>query len=77
MEHPLIGNISDLTVEQLSERINELHRKLGIAQRTGNGHLGNQIRMALESYQNQYQNKLRDSQRNNPTTDFGNIINIE
>ena len=51
MEHPLIGNIDHLTEDQLSEKINELNRKLNMAIRSGNGHMCNQIRMALESFQ--------------------------
>lgn len=51
MEHPLIGPLTDLTDEQISERITDLQRKLGIAMRIGNGQLANQIRMALDSYQ--------------------------
>lgn len=77
MEHPLIGDISQLTPEQLTEKINELHRKLGIAQRTGNGHLCNQVRMAIETYQNQYQSRLSESQKNQGGPDFSSIINIE
>jgi hypothetical protein len=58
MEHPLIGNLEELTPEQLTDKINELHQKLTVAMRTGNGHLCNQIRMAIESYTN----KLREKQ---------------
>jgi hypothetical protein len=77
MEHPLIGDISGLTPEELTDKINELHRKLGIAQRIGNGYLGHQIRMAIETYQNQYRSKLADLQKNQPQNNFDNIINIE
>lgn len=59
MEHPLVGNLDELTVDQLTTQINDLSRKLGIAMRTGNAHLCNQIRMALENYQNKYQDKLQ------------------
>jgi hypothetical protein len=59
MEHPLVGNLDDLSVDQLSIQISDLSRKLGIASRTGNAHLCNQIRMALESYQNKYHEKLQ------------------
>jgi hypothetical protein len=59
MEHPLVGNLDELSVEQLSSQISDLSRKLGIASRTGNAHLCNQIRMALESYQNKYHEKLQ------------------
>jgi hypothetical protein len=61
MEHPLIGNIDNLTEDQLGERINELHKKLNMAARTGNGHMCNQLRMAIETFQNKYQQKLQDS----------------
>jgi hypothetical protein len=59
MEHPLVGNLDELSVEQLSSQISDLSRKLNIATRTGNAHLCNQIRMALESYQNKYHEKLQ------------------
>jgi hypothetical protein len=59
MEHPLIPNLDSQTAEELQEKITELNKKLGIAYRTGNGHLCNQLRMALESYNNKYQEKLR------------------
>lgn len=59
MEHPLIGNLDELTPDQLLEKVNELHSKLTIAYRTGNAQLCNQIRMAIESYQN----KLREKQQ--------------
>ena len=71
MEHPLIGNVDDLTTEQLQEKISDLNKKLGIAYRTGNGYLCDQLRMALESYQNKYQERLRG-----PGTSFDEVIDI-
>jgi len=55
MEHPLISNLDSLTTQQLTDKIAELNKKLGIAYRTGNAYLCEQLRMALESYQNKYQ----------------------
>ena len=72
MEHPLIPNLDDLTEQQLLDKITELNRKLGIAYNTGNGYLCNQIRMAVESYQTKYQEKIRKS----PGTEFNDIIDI-
>lgn len=60
MEHPLIPNLDDLKLEELGTKITELNRKLRIAQNTGNGHLCNQIRMALESYQNKHSQRLQE-----------------
>ena len=59
MEHPLIGSLEEYTPEQLLEKVTELSRKLGIAYRTGNNDLCNQLRMAIESHQNKYQEKIR------------------
>lgn len=72
MEHPLIPNLDDLSLEQLSEKVSELNKKLGIAYRTGNGHLCNQLRMAIESYQTKYQEKLKGG----PGTPFDEVIDI-
>jgi hypothetical protein len=71
MEHPLIANLDDLTAEQLQEKISELNKKLSIALRTGNGYLCDQIRMALESYQNKYNERQRGS-----STSFDEVIDI-
>jgi hypothetical protein len=59
MEHPLIANLDNLSAEELLDKLNELRKKLVIAYNTGNGHLCNQIRMAIETYQNKYQEKLK------------------
>jgi len=72
MEHPLIGSLEDLTPEQLLEKITELNRKLGIAYNMGNAHLCNQIRMAIESHQTKYQEKIRKDSDN----EFNNVIDI-
>jgi hypothetical protein len=72
MEHPLIRNLNDLSAEDLSNKISELHKKLAIATRSGNGHMCDQIRMALESYQNQYTEKTRKDSG----TAFDDVIDI-
>jgi len=59
MEHPLISNLDDLSLDQLTEKITDLNKKLSFAINTGNSHLCNQLRMALESYQNTYNEKSR------------------
>ena len=76
MEHPLIGDLSSLTMDELSTKISDLNRKLSMAMRTGNGHLCDQMRMAIESYQNKYQEKLQESYKKSDT-DFGDKIKIQ
>lgn len=75
MEHPLIGDLSNLTMEELSAKISDLNKKLSIAMRSGNGHLCNQLRMALESHNNKYQEKLQESYKKSDAN-FDDKINI-
>jgi hypothetical protein len=60
MEHPFIHDLDQLTVEELTSKISELHKKLSIAHRSGNGYLCDQIRMALSSYTVKQQQKLAE-----------------
>jgi hypothetical protein len=77
MEHPLIGDISGLTTEELATKISELNKKLVIAGRTGNGHLCNQVRMAIESYQSLYTQRLEEQYRKQSgDRDFSDKIDI-
>lgn len=76
MEHPLIGDLNDLTIEELSSRVADLNQKLSMAMRTGNGHLCNQIRMAIESYQVKYQEKLQESYKKS-NANFDDKIKIQ
>lgn len=57
MEHPLIGSLDSLTIDELGSKISELNKKLGIAMRMGNHDLCNQIRMALENHQSKLREK--------------------
>ena len=61
MERPLISSLDHLTADQLLDTISELNKKLGVAYRMGNAHLCDQLRMAIESYQMKYQEKLKGS----------------
>jgi hypothetical protein len=72
MEHPLIGKLDEFTAEELLTKITELHKKLSIAMRMGNAYLCDQIRMAIESHQVKYQEKIRG----NPDTNFDDVIDI-
>lgn len=77
MEHPFINGLDDLSLEQLGSKISELNRKLSIAHRTGNGYLCDQIRMALDSYQSKYREKLNTVfQSGNTDNNFDDKIDI-
>ena len=63
MEHPFINDLDGLTLDQLGSKISELHKKLGIAMRSGNPYLCDQIRMAIDSYHNKQQEKMAELYR--------------
>jgi hypothetical protein len=78
MEHPFINNLEDMTLEQLGSKVSELHKKLSIAHRMGNGYLCDQIRMAIESYNGKYQQKMRalSAPKSGETDSFNDKIDI-
>ena len=77
MEHPLISGLDKLTEEELTQKIYELNSKLYIAARSGNGILANQVRMALESYQNRYQTLVQERAEQQANTAHLDKINIK
>jgi hypothetical protein len=78
MEHPLISNIDHLSMEELQSRISDLIKKLSFAQRSGNAQLANQLRMALESFNNKYQQRVAElnKPRDGNTPDYSDRIDI-
>lgn len=72
MEHPLIPNLDSLTTQQLTDKLSELNKKLAIAYRTGNSYLCDQLRMAIESYNTKYQERLTGDGK----TPFDEVIDI-
>lgn len=78
MEHPLIHDIDGLSVEELQSRISDLTKKLSWATRAGNGQLAGQIRMALETFQNKYRQRMDEiyAKSNQKGQDFSDRIDI-
>lgn len=63
MEHPFVGNLSDKSMDELTEVINKLNKNLAFASRSGRYEMASQIQMALESYRselNRQHKKLLD-----------------
>jgi hypothetical protein len=77
MEHPLINDVNELTVDQLQSRISDLNKKLNFAARSGNASLVGQLQMALETFNNCYREKLQDQyNKGNNNPDFSEKIDI-
>lgn len=78
IEHPLISNIDDLTLEEIQTRISDLTKKLNWASRSGNANLTSQIRLALDTFRSKYSEKqqaiYKEATKNNPT--FADKIDI-
>lgn len=60
MQHPFITDLSDKTLEELLKSISDLNQKLNFAYRSQNGALINQLSMALESYNAEYQKRMNE-----------------
>ena len=58
MEHPLIGDLSGLKIEELQNKISELNKRMSFAYKTGNQTLLNQLQMVLEAYNREYAVKM-------------------
>lgn len=77
MEHPLIGTIDHLSVDELQQRISDLNKKLQFAMRSGNAQLVGQLRMALDTFNSKYQQKLQeDWESKNGGSNYSDRIDI-
>lgn len=60
MQHPFINDLSNLSMEELQQKISDLNNKLNFAYRTGKGPLINQLLMVIESYRTEYNKKITE-----------------
>jgi predicted transcriptional regulator of viral defense system len=75
--HPLSPDLSKLPTEEITNKYNELVKRMLQAQRMGNGSLINQVGMLLEDYRvelSKRQQKILDDANKN--ANFKNIIDI-
>ena len=76
MEHPLIGDLSELKIEELQHKISELNKRLSFAYKSGNGALIHQLNMVLNAYTQEYQNKLAKLMPKGDDDKYGDKIDI-
>jgi hypothetical protein len=80
MFHPLLGSMSKMKDSEIEEKILELSKKYGIAMRMGQGGIGQQIIVALESYKAELSNRQRaalSSAMTKQNKDLDNLINVD
>lgn len=58
MQHPFINDLSGKSMEDLSNTISDLTKKLTFAHRMQNGQMIHQLQMVLESYRNEYNKQM-------------------
>jgi hypothetical protein len=58
MKHPFISDLSGKSLEELQQTVSSLTSKLSYAYRIGNAPLIHQLRMVIESYQEEARNRL-------------------
>jgi hypothetical protein len=61
INHPLMGSLKDVSLEDIISRSNDLQGKLNFALRSGNQALANQVRMVLAGYQEEYQKRMAEA----------------
>lgn len=78
MEHPFLSttDLSELTLDDIQNKISDLTGKLNFAYRTNNQNLINQVSMALESYNCARAQKLNDMFPKDKGDDHTDKINI-
>lgn len=60
MTHPLIGDLSGKTTDELLQTINGLYKKMRFANKMGNGAMIQQMRSVIDTYQEEYQKRVRE-----------------
>lgn len=73
MQHPFISDLSNKSLEDLQTSINDLTKKLNFVYRSQNGHMINQLRMVIESYQSEYNKRIDEAYKKQ---NISNKINI-
>ena len=59
MDHPLIGDLKDLNLEQLQSKLSEINKRLSFSYKTGNQALIHQLQLVQASYQAEYNRKMQ------------------
>jgi len=76
MEHPLLEQLSGLTLEEIQSKISDLNKKLAFAYQTGNQPVINQLQLIMGSYQEAYRNKMDELMPKGDGDKYSNKIDI-
>jgi hypothetical protein len=76
MEHPLLEELSHLTLEEVQSKISDLNKKLAFAYQTNNQPLINQLTLIMGSYQEAYKKKMDELMPKGDSDKYSNKIDI-
>ena len=79
MGHPLTPDLSNLSLEDLTNKYNDLMRRYNMAFRWGNAQMTQQLQLLIQDYQFEmdvrHRKQLEELEKNSKT--FKNIIDIQ
>jgi hypothetical protein len=61
--HPFVPDLSDLSIDELQEKISDLNKRLTYAYHIGNRPMINQLNMLLSTYRTTYQGKVDEQMK--------------
>lgn len=79
MNHPLTGNLQDLSDSDLQKKITELGKRLVFAHQTGNAQMIQQLEMLMQDYREASQSRDRqrmEKMQDNNGKDWDDLIDV-
>lgn len=76
MEHPLLEQLSGLTLEEIQSKISDLNKKLAFAYQMNNGPVIQQLNLIMGSYQEAYRKKMDELMPKGDGDKYANKIDI-
>jgi len=76
MDHPLIGDLKDLSLDQLQIKLQEINKRLSFSYKTGNQALIHQLQLVQASYQEEYNRKMQALMPKDDGNDHSDKIDI-
>lgn len=79
MNHPLTGNLRDLSDSDLQKKITELGKRLVFAHQTGNAQMIQQLEMLMQDYRDVSQERDRERMKkmqDNNGKDWDDLIDV-
>lgn len=76
MEHPLLEELSGLTLEEIQSKISDLNKKLAFAYQMNNQPMINQLNLIMGSYQEAYRKKMDELMPKGDGDKYSNKIDI-